>query len=169
MMRLLRWLAVVSILACTGMAQVSPALHSRAGLPDSTHAASASSAAMGIEKGFSTLPADASGEYELDSDGSVVQITIEQGRLTGYVTKMDHEAALTLNFVRSTVEGERISFSTRTVHGLSYSFAGTIVRGDEAVPSKNGFYRMVGEWTAHRDADVETESVRLKSTPRSED
>ena len=116
--------------------------------------------------GYSSLPDSASGEYELDDKGSVVQITIEHNRLTGYVTKMDHETALTLNFDKSSIDGSRISFTTTTVHGLHYSFQGEIVRGDAVSEQQTGFYRMVGEWSIYRNAAHETEPVNLKSTPR---
>jgi hypothetical protein len=106
------------------------------------------------------------GEYALDEDGSVVQITIEQNRLSGYVTEMDGGTALTLLFDFTTVDGNRLSFTTKPVHGVRYSFAGTIVRGDATDRSQSGFYRLVGDWTTHRDAERSTKRVSLKSTPR---
>lgn len=156
--------AVLPGLICVALAAQtdSPVLHQRS----DSHGTVAPTNAAGIEKGFSTLPADASGEYELDDDGSVVQITLEDGRLTGYVTRMEHETALTLFFERSTTQGDRISFSTSTVHGLSYSFAGLLARGETQEKSQPGAYRMVGEWTVHRGANVEAMRVNLKSTPR---
>lgn len=117
-------------------------------------------------KGFSTLPDGASGEYELDERGSVVQITIEQNRLTGYVTKMEQGTALTLFFDHTTLDRNRVTFTTKTVHGLRYAFAGTIVRGDAATASETGFYQLAGEWTAYHDGVRKTERVKLKSTPR---
>jgi hypothetical protein len=137
----------------------TPVLHSRreAAREPSTRAA----------KGISTLPEDASGEYELDGHGSVIQITIEHGRLTGYVTKMDHETALTLFFERPAIDGDRLSFATTVVHRLRYSFKGTIVRGDAERASVSGFFRLQGELTTYRNGQSETEHVTLKSTPRS--
>lgn len=117
-------------------------------------------------RGHSTLPDDVSGEYELDESGSVVQITIEHDRLTGYVTEMDHGSALTLIFDAAAVEGRRVSFTTRTVHGLRYSFAGTIVRGEQASASDSGYYLLAGDWTAYSNSGRKTERVSLKSTPR---
>lgn len=148
--------------------QSAPALHPRSedGLEPQTRAA----------EGVSTLPEEASGEYELDGKGSVVQISIDQNRLTGYVTRMEQGASLTLFFDRTAVDGSRLSFTTRTVHGLRYSFAGTIVRGDAATSSQMGFYRLVGNLTTIRTAGIrdtgiraagrETQRVSLKSTPR---
>jgi hypothetical protein len=140
------------------VAQSNPALHTRdqADQGTQTHAA----------KGFSTLPETASGEYELDDRGSVVQITIEQNRLTGYVTQMDQGLALTLSFDHATLAGNHVSFTTKTVHGLRYSFAGAIVRGDAVDQSQTGFYRLTGDWTTYRSAQQTTRRVNLRSTPR---
>lgn len=117
-------------------------------------------------KGVSTLPEEASGEYVLDGHGSVVQITIERGRLTGYVTKMEGETALTLFFDRTSVHGNRLSFTTKTVHGLRYEFRGAIVRGEAADFSLGGFYRLNGELTLAGGGAPESRRVSLKSTPR---
>jgi len=159
--RMGRVLLAVLLMTAGAMAQTAPALQKRSqgeGTPQQTQAS----------QGFSTLPADASGEYELDDKGSVVQITIERNRLTGYVTKMEQETSLTLYFDKSAMDGSRLSFTTKTVHGLKYVFEGTIVRGDKSSESETGFYRMVGEWTVFHDGAQETERVSLKSTPRLE-
>lgn len=149
--------------APAAMAQTDPVLRHR---PATAQQEPAQTDAIDYEKGFSTLPDEASGEYELDGNGSVVQITIDQGRLSGYVTKMDKETALTLFFVRTSIQGSGVSFTTKTVHGVSYSFTGSVIRGDKASASDEGFYRLAGQWTAYHDGGHETEWVSLKSTPR---
>ncbi|MGH9586984.1 MAG: hypothetical protein ACRD3F_08520 [Acidobacteriaceae bacterium] len=146
------------LLSVAAFAQTTPVLHSRHD--------SASEARTRATRGVSTIPADASGEYELDQKGSVIQITIEHGRLTGYVTKMDHQTALTLFFDQTTIAGNRLSFTTKTVHGLRYSFHGTIVRGEAQTRSINGFYRLAGDLTAHSNTGNQVERISLKSTPR---
>lgn len=153
-----RFLIALLLLATAASAQTAPVLRSRG--------ENAPRPRTRATKAISTLPAAASGEYEMDGHGSVIQITIEHGRLTGYVTKMDHETALTLFFDRTTVNGNRLSFATKTVHGLRYSFKGTIVRGDAERVSMDGFYRLVGELTTYLDNGSDTERVSLKSTPR---
>lgn len=146
------------LLSAVAFAQTAPVLHSRRENQSEMRTQTTS--------GISTIPADASGEYELDGKGSVIQITIESGRLTGYVTKMDHDTALTLYFDHTTVDGNRLSFETKTVHGLHYSFRGTIVRGNAETRSANGFYRLIGNLTAHYRTGLQTERISLKSTPR---
>lgn len=147
----------IGLLLPAAFAQTAPVLRQRdQNAPPPAHSA----------KGFSTLPDTASGEYELDEDGSVVQVTIERNRLTGYVTEMDGGTALTLLFDSTTVDGNRLSFTTRPVHGVRYSFAGTIVRGDATDRSQSGYYRLVGDWTTYHDAGRVTKRISLKSTPR---
>jgi hypothetical protein len=142
-------------------AQTTPALHSRG---HNDQQASPTQAA----KGVSTLPENASGEFTLDSHGSVIQITIEHNRLDGYITLMQQDTSLTLFFNKTFINGKRVTFTTRIVHGLSYSFAGEILRGDAEAPSLNGYYRLAGKITSYRDGVAETKWVNLKSTPRLE-
>lgn len=149
------------LVTAAAFAQTTPTLHSRNERRQTPQTPQAQEA-----KGISTLPEEASGEYVLDGHGSVVQITIEHGRLSGYVTKMEGRTALTLFFDRSAVNGNRVSFTTKTVHGLWYSFRGRVVRGEAAQPSASGFYRLTGELKTGRGGTSETERVNLKSTPR---
>ncbi len=125
--------------------------------------------------GTSQLPKDASGEYLLDEAGSVVQITLEPTQLTGYVTRMgddqsDKDTPLTYFFDQATAQGNTLSFTTKKVHGVWYSFTGTIVRGDAgATRDENGYYRLKGAWTTHDDTrrtETKQQEVSLKSTPR---
>lgn len=156
--RMKRLIIAPLLLSAIACAQTSPVLHSRG---ENSPEASARGA-----KGVSTIPPDASGEYELDGEGSVIQITVEHGRLSGYITKMDHETALTLFFDHAAVDGNRLSFETKTVHGLHYSFQGAIVRGAAETRSMNGYYRLAGHLTAHYGTGNQTEQISLKSTPR---
>src|SRR5690348_7461259 len=118
-------------------AQTTPALHSRG--HDSQQESPTRAA-----KDISTLPDNASGEFILDSHGSVIQITIEHDRLDGYITLMRQTTALTLFFDKTSINGKQLAFTTKTVHGICYSFAGEILRGDAEAPSLNGYYRLAG-------------------------
>jgi len=155
-------LIALLLLAAPAFAQTTPSLHSRghnATQEPPTRAAT----------GVSTLPDNASGEFTLDSHGSVIQITIEHNRLDGYITLMQGNNALTLFFDKTSINGKRVTFTTRVVHGLSYAFAGEILRGDAEAPSLNGYYRLSGKLTTNRDTMSQTKWVELKSTPRLED
>jgi hypothetical protein len=147
-------------LVAAGVAQTAPELRHRG--------ESGQSAETRAAKGFSTIPEQASGEYALDENGSVVQITIEHNRLSGYVTKMDGGTALTLFFDHTTINGNRLTFDTKPVHGMKFSFAGSIVRGGAETAAESGFYRLAGDWTTYRGGVGNTVHLSLKSTPREE-
>jgi hypothetical protein len=147
----------------------NPALHHRT--PDQTGQA-APGTTGGKQKGTSTLPESATGEYMLDENGSIVQITIENGVLDGYVSRIieGQTTALTYFFDRTTIDGDHLTFTTRPVHSIWYSFDGNIVRGEATGKQETGFYRLKGTWIMHADADKSQSSrtVSFKSTPRSE-
>ena len=161
---LLGWASVV-----LGQESPDPALHHRTPV-EAEHAAP--STPNGKQPGTSTLPASASGEYMLDETGSVVQITIDNGILDGYISKVveGQTTALTYFFDRTKIDGNHLTFTTKHVHGIWYSFDGTILRGDVPTRQENGFYRLKGTWIIHADADRSQSSsmVSFKSTPRSE-
>lgn len=126
----------------------------------------------GKQHGTSTLPESASGEYMLDETGSVVQITIEKGVLDGYISKLTEQqtSALTYFFDRTTIHGNHLTFITKEIHGIWFSFDGTIVRDDGQSMQQNGFYRLKGTWVTHDEVAKaqSTSTVSLKSTPREE-
>ena len=149
---------VLFLLTTVAFAQTTPSLHSR-NQPEPRPATPQT-------QGHSTLPESASGEYVLDDHGSVIQITIEHDHLTGYVTQMDGDAALTLFFDKASIDGKKLSFTTKKVHGLQYEFRGAIVRGEAPDLSSTGYYLLTGELTAGRGTAPAPERVSLKSTPR---
>jgi hypothetical protein len=156
--------------ACAALGQdaTDPALHHRTPAQADQ---SAPGAPNGKQKGNSTLPEAATGEYMLDETGSVVQITIDNGVLDGYISKVieGQTTALTYFFDRTTIDGNHLTFTTRQVHGIWYSFDGAIVRGDSPSRQETGFYRLKGMWVMHYgpDKSQSTSTVNFKSTPRS--
>ncbi len=162
--------AVLVMWASAGLAQTAtePALHHRSSGADSGNGVTAQPG--GKQRGTSTLPASAQGEYMLDETGSVVQITIENGILDGYISKLTEQqtSALTYFFDRTTINGDRLTFTTKQIHGIWYSFDGAIVRSDVSNRQETGFYRLKGTWVMHDEVgkSQSTSTVSLKSTPR---
>jgi hypothetical protein len=121
-------------------------------------------------KSYSPIPEDASGEYMLGKPGELVEITLQFGGLSGYISRQgdsesDDGTPLTFFFEQTALQGQQLRFSTRQIHGIWYSFAGTITRGPGKTREENGFYLLVGELIEH-DAANKTEtrrSVSLKS------
>lgn len=83
----------------------------------------------------------------LNGDGNEV-------RLQGYLTRLgngesDQGAPLTYFFARTTVSPTQLTFITRQVHGLWWSFAGTIDRGSAQMSTQKGYYFLNGTLTEH--------------------
>ena len=102
----------------------------------------------------SLLPDDASGEYLLGRTGEVIEITLQFGQLTGYVAHFggadsDHDTLLTYFFSHATTSRDRLHFTTRQIHGVSFAFDGTIVRGPANSTSQDGYYLLDGELTEY--------------------
>jgi hypothetical protein len=165
--RFLLVLALAWASAAFGQDTTDPGLHRRT--PGQTEQAPPS-IPNGKQKGTSTLPESATGEYMLDDNGSVVQITIDNGVLDGYISRVieGQTTALTYFFDRTTIDGNHLTFTTKPVHGIWYSFDGTIARGDATSMQETGFYRLKGSWAMHADAGKSQSSsiVSFKSTPR---
>lgn len=111
--------------------------------------------------GRSNLPNEASGSYALSPNPAEVIEMILNGdgddvRLQGYLTRLgdgesDHGAPLTYFFARTTVSPTQLTFITRQVHGLWWSFAGTIDRGSAQMSTQKGYYFLNGTLTEHFD------------------
>jgi hypothetical protein len=112
--------------------------------------------------GRSNLPNEASGSYALSPNPAEVIEMILNGdgddvRLQGYLTRLgdgesDHGAPLTYFFARTTVSPAQLTFITRPVHGLWWSFAGTIERGSAQMSTEKGYYFLNGTLTEHFDS-----------------
>ncbi|MGC2402451.1 MAG: hypothetical protein WA510_21835, partial [Acidobacteriaceae bacterium] len=94
--------------------------------------------------GRTTLPPEASGQYQLGSGGTI-EVDLQPNRLSGYITRLGDRASdegtpLTFFFATSRLSGQRLSFTTRQVHGVWFSFEGTIVRGPAQSRTQQGYY-----------------------------
>jgi hypothetical protein len=111
--------------------------------------------------GRSNLPNEASGSYALSPNTAEVVEIILNGdgndvRLQGYLTRMgdgvsDRGAPLTYFFARTTVNPAQLTFITRQVHGIWWSFTGTIARGSAQMSTQKGYYFLNGTLTEHFD------------------
>jgi hypothetical protein len=118
--------------------------------------------------GRTILPLEASGEYTLGT-GEFVDVELQPDRLTGYITRLgdresDEGTPLTFFFATSRLSGQRFSFTTRQVHGVWFSFEGTIVRGNAQSRSQQGFYLLEGQLVLH-DVASQTKQARNVSLP----
>jgi hypothetical protein len=118
-----------------------------------------------------------SGMYSFLRDGEFVQITVEdQGRVTGFVSRYgdlesDRGAFLDHFFKQGKLEGNKLTFTTETVHGIWFEFRGTVERGEGKKPGDEAYYLLKGTLTEYStDAAKKTSSrsreVVLKSFPQ---
>jgi hypothetical protein len=94
-----------------------------------------------------------SGMYSFLKEGEFVQLTIEDGvQLTGFVSRYgdgesDKGAFLDQFFKTGKLEGNKVSFTTETVHGVWFDFKGTLERGDGKNPGDEAYYVLKGTLT----------------------
>jgi hypothetical protein len=98
-----------------------------------------------------------------------VDVELQPDRLTGYITRLGDRASdegtpLTFFFATSRLSGQRFSFTTRQVHGVWFSFEGTIVRGNARSRGEQGYYLLEGRLVMH-DVFSRTEQARNVSLP----
>jgi hypothetical protein len=120
------------------------------------------------------------GAYTFLRDGEFVQITVEdQGRVSGFISRYgdlesDKGAYLDHFFKSGKLEGNRLSFSTEIVHGVSFEFVGTIGRGGTTKPEEEGYYVIEGKLTEISNAsggkgNSKERGVTLKSFAKKAD
>jgi hypothetical protein len=118
--------------------------------------------------GRTMLPLEASGEYALGS-GEKVDVELQSDRLSGFITRLgdresDQGTPLTFFFATSRLSGQRLAFTTRQIHGVWFSFEGTIVRGPARSRDQQGYYLLEGRLVLH-DVTSQTEQARMVSLP----
>src|SRR5579863_2047097 len=122
-------------------------------------------------------PGNYSGMYTFLREGEFVQVTVEDaGRVTGFVsrygdTDSDRGAFLDQFFKQGKLDGNKLSFTTDTVHGVWFEFTGSVDRGPGKTPADEAYHVLKGKLTDFRtDADKKVSSksrdVLLKSFPQ---
>ncbi len=118
--------------------------------------------------GRTILPLEASGEYTLGS-GEIVEVDLQPDRLSGFITRLgdresDQGTPLTFFFATSRLSGQGLAFTTHQIHGVWFSFTGTIVRGSARSRDQQGYYLLEGQLVLH-DAAIQTQQARIVSLP----
>ncbi len=121
--------------------------------------------------------ADYSGLYGFLRDGEFVQVTVEdQGRVTGFVSRYgdsesDRGVFLDHFFKSGKLDGNQLTFTTETVHGVSFEFRGTVERGDGKSRGDEAYYVLKGTLVENTTDEAKKTSSRsrevaLKSFPQ---
>lgn len=119
---------------------------------------------------------DYSGMYAFLRVGEFVQLTVEdEGRVTGFVSRYgdlnsDRDAFLDHFFKTGKLEGNHLTFTTQTVHGVWFEFKGTIDRGEGRKPGDEAYYVLNGtliEYAtdANRKVTAKSRAVAFKQFP----
>jgi hypothetical protein len=109
------------------------------------------------KSGPSAAPAkagqDYSGMYTFLKEGEFVQLTVEDtGQITGFVSRYgdgesDKGAFLDQFFKSGNLDGNKLSFTTETVHGVWFDFKGKVERGEGKNPGDEAYYTLRGSLT----------------------
>jgi hypothetical protein len=118
---------------------------------------------------------DVSGTYSFLREGELVELNLQDGEIIGDVQRLgstdaDRGILLTHFFDKSSLAKNRLEFTTKTVHGVYYHFAGSIARGEGKTRADEDYYRMVGTLTeyasdAGKKVSARKREVTFKSAP----
>jgi len=112
--------------------------------------------------------ADFSGMYSFLRDGEFVQVTVEdQGLVTGYVSRYgesesDRGVFLDHFFKSGKLDGNRLAFTTETVHGVSFEFRGTVERGEGKSRGDEAYYVLKGTLIENTTDEAKKTSSRSR-------
>lgn len=115
--------------------------------------------------------------YSFVREGEFVQITIEdKGVVSGFIsrfgdTESDKGTFLDQFFKSGKIEGNKVGFTTESVHGISYKFEGVFERGRGKKPQDEGYYMVRGTLTrfsedAEHKTTAQDRKVEFSSFPR---
>ena len=122
------------------------------------------------------LASQISGMYSFVREGEFVQITVEERSLTGFVSRYgeresDKDAFLDQFFSKGSLEGNKISFVTKAVHGTWYEFAGAINHGEGKTPNAEGYWVIRGilkqyDEDENKHVSAKSREIAFKSFPQ---
>jgi len=118
-----------------------------------------------------------SGMYTFLKEGEFVQVTVEDaGTVTGFVSRYgdgesDKGAFLDQFFKSGKLDGNKLTFTTEIVHGVSFDFRGTIERGAGKNPGDEAYYVLKGTLTenvtdANKKVTSHSKEVLFKMFPQ---
>lgn len=122
----------------------------------------------------SAQPADdISGMYSFLREGEFVQLTLNGGVLTGFISRYADQTTdsfIDQFFSKASWDGSKLSFETKTIHGIWYEFQGTLTRTPGKAPGTEGDRLIRGTLIEHSTAaDAKPQSrsrqVEFRSFP----
>jgi len=118
---------------------------------------------------------DITGLYSFVHEGEFVQIEVNDGNVTGLVSRFKDEDPDRAEFVdqffeRAKLEGGNLSFRTKAADGAWFEFSGVVERGPAKTPADEGYWLIKGTLTERHslvDGKVseKVHELTLKSFP----
>src|SRR5579859_7974978 len=91
-----------------------------------------------------------SGMYSFQKEGEFIQVSVEDaGHVTGFISRFgngesDKGAFLDQFFKTGKLDGNKLTFTTEIVHGVSFDFAGSVERGEGKNPGDEAYFVLKG-------------------------
>jgi len=97
---------------------------------------------------------DPSGMYSFLREGEFVQLTVDDGKLSGYISRFgdtdsDKGQFIDQFFDKASLNGDQLAFNTKTVHGTWYEFTGVITKMPSKQPAQEGYRVIKGTLVQH--------------------
>lgn len=108
------------------------------------------------------------GMYSFLKDGEFVQLTIEDdGSVTGFISRYgdqesDKDTFLNQFFKTAKLDGNKLEFTTKTVHGVRYEFSGTTETENNKKPEEEGARALRGTLKEYSVAENKQETVNVR-------
>ncbi len=94
---------------------------------------------------------DISGAYSFLEDGEYLQIDVQEGKVTGFVSRFNEEPGaktfLDQLFEKASLEGDKLKFTTRKVHGVWFEFEGKVAKAADKKRTDEGYFLLKGTLT----------------------
>ena len=101
-----------------------------------------------------TVAPDVSGMFTFLREGEFVQISVEDGQLTGFVSRFgdsdDKGEFIDQFFDKASLQGDHLNIKTKTVHAVWYEFDGTLTTVAGKQTGEEGYRIMRGKLTLHK-------------------
>jgi hypothetical protein len=98
---------------------------------------------------------DFSGMFTFLREGEFVQLTVEDGQLSGFVSRFgdteDDKGTFIDQFLdKASIQGDHLYFTTKTVHAVWYEFDGTLTTAPGKQKGEEGYRVLRGKLTLHK-------------------
>lgn len=119
---------------------------------------------------------DYSGMYSFLKEGEFLQLTIEDGKVSGFISRYgdspSDKGTFLDQFIKTgKIESGKLTFTTENVHGVCFTFEGEVKRGPGKSPDLEAYFVVRGKLTrsavnADKKTTSEERQVEFKSFPR---